>query len=101
MSDMRTWVLKVVLSYMDPEYAIAQDLSEKSGVLRCGAIWVCDCKIQDNKNLVEWSQTFMASESRLHELMDPSIGDSFDFGQFQIVVKWCTQREWEEKFTKK
>ena len=80
MSDMRTWVLKVVLSYMDPEYAIAQELSEKSGVLLHGAIWVCDYKIQDNKNLVEWSQTFIASESRLHELMDPSIGDSFDFG---------------------
>ena len=72
---------------MDPKDAITQELSEKSGVLQCGAIRVCDCKIQDNKNLVEWSQTFMASESRLHELMDPSIGDSFDFGQFQIVVK--------------
>ena len=83
----------MVLSYMDPKDAIAQEFSEKSGVLRCGAIGVCYCKIQDNKNLVEWSQTFMASESRLHELMDPSIGDSFDFCQFQMVVRCCTQRE--------
>ena len=91
----------MVLSYMDLEFAITQELSERSGVLRCRAIGVCDCKIQDNKNLVEWSQTFMASKSRLHELMDPSIGDSFDFGQFQMVVRWCTQREWKEKFRKK
>lgn len=52
--------------------------------------------IQDNKNLVEWSQVFMNSDSRLPELVDPTIGDSLDLDQLQTVVtiiRWCTQRE--------
>ncbi|KAL0384221.1 UNVERIFIED_CONTAM: putative receptor-like protein kinase [Sesamum radiatum] len=53
--------------------------------------------IQDNKNLVEWSQVYLASESsRLTEFVDPYLGDAFDFDQLQTlvaIVRWCTQRE--------
>lgn len=86
--------------YMDPEYVITQELTEKSDVYSYGVVLLelvtARRAIQDNKNLVEWSQIFMASESRLAELVDPSIGDSFDFDQLQTVVtivRWCTQRE--------
>ena len=85
---------------MDPEYVITQELTEKSDVYSYGVVLLelvtARRAIQDNKNLVEWSQIFMASESRLAELVDPSIGDSFDFDQLQTVVtivRWCTQRE--------
>ncbi|XP_050209373.1 probable receptor-like protein kinase At1g49730 isoform X2 [Mercurialis annua] len=86
--------------YMDPEYMVTQELTEKSDVYSYGVVLLemvtARRAIQDNKNLVEWSQTFMESESRLHELVDPCIRDSFDYDQLQTVlaiVKWCTQRE--------
>ena len=85
---------------MDPEYVITQELTEKSDVYSYGVVLLelvtARRAIQDNKNLVEWSQIFLASESRLPELVDPSIGDSYDFDQLQTlatIVKWCTQRE--------
>ncbi|KAA8545862.1 hypothetical protein F0562_020687 [Nyssa sinensis] len=86
--------------YMDPEYVITQELTEKSDVYSYGVLLLelvtARRAIQENKNLVEWSQEFLTSESRLPELVDPSIGDSFNFDQLQTVVtivRWCTQRE--------
>ncbi|KAA8536205.1 hypothetical protein F0562_028683 [Nyssa sinensis] len=86
--------------YMDPEYVITQELTEKSDVYSYGVVLLelvtARQAIQDNKNLVQWSEVFMTSESRLPELVDPSIGDSFDLDQLQMVVtivRWCTQRE--------
>ena len=85
---------------MDPEYVVSQELTEKSDVYSYGVLLLeivtARRAIQDNKNLVEWSQTYMASESRLPELVDPSIRDSCDLDQLQTVVsivRWCTQRE--------
>ncbi|KAK6916428.1 SPARK domain [Dillenia turbinata] len=52
--------------------------------------------IQDGKNLVEWSQTYLTSDSKITELVDLNLGHSFDFDQLQTVVtviRWCTQRE--------
>ncbi|GMY06062.1 probable receptor-like protein kinase At1g49730 [Fagus crenata] len=86
--------------YMDPEYIVTQELTEKSDVYSYGVLLLeivtARRAIQDNKNLLEWSQTYMNSESRLPELVDPSIRDSFDFDQLQTlvsIVRWCTQRE--------
>uniref|UniRef100_A0A2N9HSC9 Protein kinase domain-containing protein n=1 Tax=Fagus sylvatica TaxID=28930 RepID=A0A2N9HSC9_FAGSY len=86
--------------YMDPEYIVTQELTEKSDVYSYGMLLLeivtARRAIQDNKNLLEWSQTYMNSESRLPELVDPSIRDSFDFDQLQTlvsIVRWCTQRE--------
>ncbi|CAM8897463.1 unnamed protein product [Rhodiola kirilowii] len=86
--------------YMDPEYVVTQELTEKSDVYSYGVLLLeiitARNAIQDNKNLVEWAQPFMSSESTIHELVDPNVGGSFDFDQLQTVVtivKWCTQKE--------
>ncbi|CAM9003201.1 unnamed protein product [Rhodiola kirilowii] len=88
------------IRYMDPEYVVTQELTEKSDVYSYGVLLLeiitARNAIQDNKNLVEWAQPFMSSESTIHELVDPNVGGSFDFDQLQTVVtivKWCTQKE--------
>ncbi|XP_024968334.1 probable receptor-like protein kinase At1g49730 [Cynara cardunculus var. scolymus] len=86
--------------HMDPEYVVSQELTEKSDIYSYGVVLLelvtSRRAIHDNKNLVESCQSLMASESRLGELVDPAIGDSFDLDQLQTVVtivKLCTQRE--------
>ncbi|XP_022746051.1 probable receptor-like protein kinase At1g49730 [Durio zibethinus] len=86
--------------YMDPEYVDTQELTDKSDVYSYGVLLLeivtARRAVQDGKNLVEASQILMASESRLIELVDPKIRDSFDLDQLQTVVtivRWCTQRE--------
>ncbi|CAI9101923.1 OLC1v1000087C3 [Oldenlandia corymbosa var. corymbosa] len=92
--------IKGTPGYMDPEYVVSQELTEKSDVYSYGVVLLelitARQVIQDNRNLVEWSQVYMTSESMITELVDPRIGDSFDFDQLQTVltiVRWCTQRE--------
>ncbi|KAL8205173.1 hypothetical protein R6Q57_008724 [Mikania cordata] len=86
--------------YMDPEYLVTQELKEKSDIYSYGVVLLelitSKRAIQDNKNLAESCQPLMTSESRLVELVDPAIGDTFDFDQLQTLVtlvKWCTHRE--------
>lgn len=85
---------------MDPQYVVTQELTEKSDVYSYGVVLLelltARQAIQDNKNLVEWSQVYLTSESMITELVDPRIGDSFDFDQLHAVVtivRWCTQSE--------
>ncbi|KAK1439932.1 hypothetical protein QVD17_05757 [Tagetes erecta] len=92
--------IRGTLGYMDPEYLVTQELNEKSDIYSYGVVLLelitSKRAIQDNKNLVETCQPLMTSESRLVELVDPEIGDAFDFDQLQTLVtlvKWCTQRE--------
>nr|XP_043622019.1 probable receptor-like protein kinase At1g49730 isoform X2 [Erigeron canadensis] len=86
--------------YMDPEYMVTQELTEKSDIYSYGVVLLelvtSRRAIHDNKNLVESCQSILTSESRHGELVDPAIGKSFDFDQLQTVitiVKWCTQKE--------
>ncbi|KAJ8477120.1 hypothetical protein OPV22_020847 [Ensete ventricosum] len=86
--------------YMDPEYVETQELTEKSDIYSYGVLLLELVSgrraIHENRNLVEWSQKFLATDSRLPELVDPAIGDSFDFEQLHMVVeliKWCTHKE--------
>ncbi|KAG9443987.1 hypothetical protein H6P81_015327 [Aristolochia fimbriata] len=86
--------------YMDPEYVVTQELTEKSDVYSYGVLLlelVTGKKaIHENKNLVEWSQKFLLTDSRLSELVDPALANSFNFEQLQTVVRvirWCTQKE--------
>ncbi|CAN4112193.1 unnamed protein product [Withania somnifera] len=92
--------IKGTPGYMDPEYVITQELTEKSDVYSYGVVLLelitARRAIQDNKNLIEWAEIFLTSESRITELVDPNIGDSYDFDQLQTLlalVRWCTQRE--------
>ncbi|MCD7449912.1 hypothetical protein HAX54_002216 [Datura stramonium] len=92
--------IKGTPGYMDPEYVITQELTEKSDVYSYGVVLLelvtGRRAIEDNKNLIEWAEIFMTSESRITELVDPNIGDSYDFDQLQTllaIVRWCTQKE--------
>ncbi|XP_039138947.1 probable receptor-like protein kinase At1g49730 [Dioscorea cayenensis subsp. rotundata] len=87
--------------YMDPEYVVTQELTEKSDIYSYGVLLlelVTGRKaIQDNKNLVEWAQKYMTEDTNLHQLVDSTIAaSSIDFDQLQTVVEiiqWCTQKE--------
>ncbi|KAK8668663.1 hypothetical protein V6N13_106111 [Hibiscus sabdariffa] len=86
--------------YMDPEYVVTQELTDKSDVYSYGVLLLemvtARRAVQDGVNLVESTQVLLASESKLIELVDPDIKDSFDLDQLQTIVtivRWCTQRE--------
>ncbi|XP_030475941.2 probable receptor-like protein kinase At1g49730 isoform X1 [Syzygium oleosum] len=86
--------------YMDPKYVITQELTEKSDVYSYGVLLLemltARRAVQDGKNLVEWSQTYLTSTLAITELVDPRIKDAFDFDQLQTIVsivQGCTQPE--------
>lgn len=85
---------------MDPEYVITQELTEKSDIYSYGVLLLEIVTgrraIQEGRNLVEWSQTYMISDMRISELVDPSIKSSFNMEQLHTVVsivRWCTEGE--------
>ncbi|KAL0922832.1 hypothetical protein M5K25_006857 [Dendrobium thyrsiflorum] len=88
------------IGYMDPEYVITQELTEKSDIYSYGVLLLelvtGRRAIQDGKNIIDWSQKFLSTDAKLHELVDPAIAIAFDFEQLQVVIEiiqWCTRRE--------
>ncbi|KAL6844235.1 hypothetical protein ACP4OV_025908 [Aristida adscensionis] len=86
--------------YMDPEYVVTQELTEKSDIYSYGVLLLelvtGRRAIQDNKNLVEWAQTYLSSGVITPEMVDPAIRAAVDMDQLHLVigiVQWCTHRE--------
>ncbi|KAL1564474.1 putative receptor-like protein kinase [Salvia divinorum] len=87
--------------YLDPEYVITQELTEKSDVYSYDIVLLelitGRRAIQDNKNIIEWAQVILESdESRMDEFVDPYLGHTYDYDQLRTtitIVRWCTQRE--------
>ncbi|KAJ3681507.1 hypothetical protein LUZ60_015996 [Juncus effusus] len=86
--------------YMDPEYMITQELTEKSDIYSYGVLLLelltGRKAIQNNKNLVEWAQRYFDVDQVHGELVDPTVRNSCDMDQVRVlvwVVKLCTQKE--------
>lgn len=86
--------------YMDPEYLVTQELTEKSDVYSYGVLLLeiitARQAVQENKNLVEWSQKYILEDSNLSEMVDPNLENIYDYEQLQSfvsIVRMCTQRE--------
>ncbi|ESQ47968.1 hypothetical protein EUTSA_v10020248mg [Eutrema salsugineum] len=86
--------------YVDPEYVVTQELTEKSDVYSYGVVLLEIITgrraVDEGRNLVEMCQRLLVSESRRIELVDPRIKDRIDGEQLETVVavvRWCTERE--------
>ncbi|XP_074581061.1 putative receptor-like protein kinase At1g49730 [Curcuma longa] len=86
--------------YMDPEYVVTQELTQKSDIYSYGVLLLelvtGRRAIQNDRNLIEWSQKFMASVSTITGLVDPAIEDSFEFEQLQMlveIIQSCTNKQ--------
>ncbi|KAJ4917576.1 Protein kinase superfamily protein [Raphanus sativus] len=93
--------------YVDPEYVVTQQLTEKSDVYSYGVVLLEIITgrraVDEGRNLVETSQRFLVTKSRHKDLVDPRIKDSIDDdddeeGGKQLeavvrVVRMCTEKE--------
>ncbi|XP_010487866.1 PREDICTED: probable receptor-like protein kinase At1g49730 isoform X1 [Camelina sativa] len=86
--------------YVDPEYVVTQELTEKSDVYSYGVVLLeiitGKGAVDEGRNLVELSQPLLLSESRRIDLVDPRIKDCIDGEQLETVVavvRWCTEKE--------
>ncbi|CAL5016985.1 unnamed protein product [Urochloa decumbens] len=95
--------------YVDPEYAVTQEVTPKSDVYGYGVLLlelvtgrpvvVVQDGHQDgggSRSLVEWSRELIGTDCRLHELVDPAVADAFDLDELQVVadvIHWCTHRD--------
>ncbi|KAH9311704.1 hypothetical protein KI387_026739, partial [Taxus chinensis] len=86
--------------YMDPEYLVTQELTEKSDVYSYGVLLLeiitARPAVQENKNLVEWAQKFILEDSNLFQIVDPNLENIYDYEELQSlvnIVRMCTQRE--------
>ncbi|CAA6663798.1 unnamed protein product [Spirodela intermedia] len=86
--------------YVDPEYVVTRELTEKSDVYSYGVLLLELVSgrhaVEGNQNLVEWSRQRTAVAAGLPELVDPALGDSFDLEELQVVAavaEWCTRSE--------
>lgn len=86
--------------YVDPEYVVTHELTEKSDVYSYGVVLLeiitGKRAVDEGRNLVELSQPLLVSESRRIDLVDPRIKDCIDGEQLETVVavvRWCTEKE--------
>lgn len=96
--------LKFFSGYVDPEYVVTQELTEKSDVYSYGVVLLEIITgrraVHEGMNLVEMSQRLLVNKTRHRDLVDPRIKDSIDDddGGKQLeavvaVVRLCTEKE--------
>ncbi|PUZ47163.1 hypothetical protein GQ55_7G141700 [Panicum hallii var. hallii] len=86
--------------YVDPEYAVTQEVTPKSDVYGYGVLLLelvtGKPVVQGERSLVEWSRELIGTDCRLHELVDPAVAGAFDLDELQVVadvIHWCTHRD--------
>eukprot|EP00249_Psilotum_nudum_P002667 c15790_g1_i2 orf=97-1515(-) len=86
--------------YMDPEYAVTQQLTEKSDLYSYGVLLLelitGRRAVQDNRNLVEWAQPYLGVESRILQMLDPDLESTCNVQELRslaVLVNMCTQKE--------
>ncbi|GAB2267568.1 hypothetical protein Dimus_002548 [Dionaea muscipula] len=92
--------VKATPGYVDLEYMLACQLTEKSDIYSYGLVLLelvtARRDVLDRKNMVKWSQVLVGCDSRLPELVDPRLGEAFDYDQLQTIMtimRWCTEEE--------
>ncbi|RLM65494.1 hypothetical protein C2845_PM16G07710 [Panicum miliaceum] len=86
--------------YVDPDYAVTQEVTPKSDVYGYGVLLLelvtGKPVVQGERSLVEWSRELIGTDCRLHELVDPAVAGAFDLDELQVVadvIHWCTHRD--------
>lgn len=90
---------------MDSEYAVTQEMTSKIDVYNYGLMLLelvtGKPAMYDKENPVDWSQKFTSTEYySLQKLVDPTISDSIDLDELEMVVELidlCTQKESRER----
>lgn len=86
--------------YMDPEYMITNELTEKSDIYSLGVLLLeivtARRAVHDNKNLVEWAKKYVDTDSNLAALVDPELEHAYNVQELRAVidiVQMCTRAE--------
>nr|CAD1836834.1 unnamed protein product [Ananas comosus var. bracteatus] len=90
---------------VDSEYAVTQEMTSKIDVYNYGIMLLelvtGKPAMYDKENPVDWSQKFTSTEYySLQKLVDPTISDSIDLDELEMVVELidlCTQKESRER----
>lgn len=86
--------------YLDPEYVVTRQLTLKSDIYSYGVLLLelitGRGAVQDNRNLVSWSQPYLATDTKVPLMVDPDLEDNYDPEELRSLVKlvkMCTQKE--------
>ncbi|KAH7314757.1 hypothetical protein KP509_21G019000 [Ceratopteris richardii] len=86
--------------YLDPEYVVTRQLTLKSDIYSYGVLLLelitGRGAVQDNRNLVSWSQPYLATDSKVPLMVDPDLESNYDSEELKSLVKlvkMCTQKE--------
>lgn len=86
--------------YLDPEYVVTRQLTVKSDIYSYGVLLLelltARAAVQDNRNLVAWSQPYLASDAKVALMVDPALEESYEPEEMRSLarlVRMCTHKE--------